>query len=98
MPIDWVTTHGEGSRTMEAFKMAMEALKKREEAVRIDVCFDLRSAPQGMTEEELLEMAREVAANDLAQMLVRKGEFRIDHEGGCIRGVIRLGGEAGGVS
>ena len=51
-----------------------------------------------MTEEELLETAREVAANDLAQILVRKGEFRIDHEGGYIRGVIRLGGEAGGVS
>lgn len=33
MPIDWVRSHGEGSETMEAFRMAMDALSEAEEDV-----------------------------------------------------------------
>lgn len=29
MPIDWVTTHGEGSQFMDAYKMAMDALRNQ---------------------------------------------------------------------
>ena len=90
MPIDWVNTHGEGSRLMEAFEMAMDALKREENGMQYDTYFDLRYAPQNMTDEEKLEMAREVAAQDLAQLLVRKGKFKVDHENNCVRGVIRL--------
>ena len=28
MPIDWVTSHGEGSRFMAAYRMAMDALQE----------------------------------------------------------------------
>lgn len=31
MPIDWVRSHGEGSETMEAFRMAMDALSETKE-------------------------------------------------------------------
>lgn len=31
MPIDWITTHGEGSPLMEAFQMAIAALREKEE-------------------------------------------------------------------
>lgn len=31
MPIAWVRSHGEGSETMEAFRMAMDALSEGEE-------------------------------------------------------------------
>lgn len=27
MPIEWITNHGEGSRFMEAYQMALDALK-----------------------------------------------------------------------
>lgn len=29
MPIDWVTTHGEGSPLMEAFQMAFTAIREK---------------------------------------------------------------------
>lgn len=52
--------------------------------------FDLRYAPEGMTDEELIEMARECAAHDIAQLLVRKGKFRVDRESNCVQGIIRV--------
>lgn len=62
----------------------------------INTYFDLRYAPRDMTDEEKLEMARECAAQDLAKMLVREGEFHIDRENNCVRGTIRVGSERHG--
>lgn len=91
MPIDWLSTHGEGSRFMEAYGMALDALKTQEgNEMQYNTYFDLRYAPPGMTDEEKLEMAREVAVRDLARLLVRKGEFKLNHEGNCVLGVIRI--------
>lgn len=62
----------------------------------IETCFDLRYAPEGMTDEEKVDMARECAAKDITALLMRKSEFRIDRENNCVRGTIRVGGDLDG--
>ena len=61
-----------------------------------DICFDLRYAPQDMTDEEKVEMARQCTGQDLAMMLMQKSEFWVDHENNCVRGTIRTGPEQHG--
>ena len=65
---------------------------KEQEGIRViyNTYFDLQYAPRGMTDEKKLEIAREVAARDLARLLISEGEFHIDNENKCVRGVIRL--------